>query len=221
MKRPYVIMLSEVTVDGKVTLKRGVSSKIIMGLMDEEANVFLHEERAKSDAIMVGCNTVKIDNPMLTVRYIEGKSPVRVVPCSKVDLSLDSNVLDKEAPTIIATTTSAPQDNIERIKEKGAKVLVVGDKKVDLKMLLNELYGMGIRRLIIEGGPTIAWNMLKDKLIDEIKSIHMPFIVGGSDTPSLIGGDGVGELDKAIRTELIDYFMRGKHLITEYKVLYD
>ncbi|MFZ2070696.1 MAG: dihydrofolate reductase family protein [Halobacteriota archaeon] len=170
---------------------------------------------------MVGCNTLKIDNPMLTVRYIKGKSPVRVVPCSKADLSLDYNIFSKESPTIIATSESAPKGNIENIVMRGAKVVVVGDKKVDLRLLLNELYNRGIRRLIVEGGPTIAWTMLKDKLIDEIKLIHMPFIVGGSDTPSLIGGEGVGELNKAIHTELIDYFMRGKHLITEYKVLYD
>lgn len=221
MRKPYVVMISEVTVDGKLTLRKGVSSKIIMSLMDEAADKFLHEERAKSDAIMVGCNTIKIDNPMLTVRYIEGKNPIRVVPCGKADLSLDSNIFGDDAPTIIATSESAPRANIEKIRERGVKVIVVGDKEVDLKLLLNELYNIGIKRLIIEGGPTIAWNMLKSKLIDAIKLIHMPFIVGGSDTPSLIGGDGVGELKKVIHTELTDYFMCGNHLITEYRVIYE
>ena len=68
MKRPYITLISEMTVDGKLTLKRGLSSKIIMGLMDEESHYFLHKKRTEFDAIMVGSNTIKIDDSILTNR---------------------------------------------------------------------------------------------------------------------------------------------------------
>ncbi len=61
------------TVDGKLTLKRGLSSKIIMGLMDEESHYFLHKKRTEFDAIMVGSNTIKIDNSILTNRLAQRK----------------------------------------------------------------------------------------------------------------------------------------------------
>jgi Pyrimidine reductase, riboflavin biosynthesis len=109
MKRPYVIIVSEVTVDGKLTLSKGVSSKEIMKFMDEEANRYLHETRAKVDGIMVGAETIRTDNPFLTVRYVSGKNPTRIIPTSTADIPPDANILKKDSPTIIVTTEKAPQ----------------------------------------------------------------------------------------------------------------
>ncbi len=221
-QRPYVVMISEVTVDGKLTLKRGISSKIIMSVMDEEADMYLHRERARSDAIMVGCNTIKIDNSFLTVRHIEGgANPIRVIPCSRGDLPLDSNVLGDDAPTIIVVSGAAKKENVEHIREKGVEVWICGDTRVDLVMLLEKLFERGVKKLMLEGGPTLAWEMIKNRLIDEVKLIHMPFIVGGWDTPTLFGGEGVGEIDKVIHAELGRQFLCGGHLITEYRIVYD
>ncbi|RKY26561.1 MAG: 5-amino-6-(5-phosphoribosylamino)uracil reductase [Candidatus Omnitrophota bacterium] len=220
IRRPYVVMISEVTVDGKLTLKRGMSSKIIMSVMDEEADIYLHRERARSDAIMVGCNTIKIDNSYLTVSHIEGATPIRVIPCSNADLPLDSNVLKGDAPTIIAVSEAAKEENVEHIRSMGVEVWICGERKVDLVLLLEKLFERGVKRLMLEGGPTLAWEMINKRLIDEVKLIHMPFIVGGWDTPTLFGGEGVGELNKVIHAELERYFLCGKHLITEYRVVY-
>ena len=57
----------------------------------------------------------------------------------------------------------------------------------------------GIKKLMIEGGPTLNWHMLHEKLVDEIRLIHLPFIVGGSDTPSLVGGMHINSEDEMIR----------------------
>ena len=80
--RPHVLMMSEITADGKLTLKKGASSKILMKYMAHETEILLHETRAAYDAIMVGANTIKIDNSFLTVRLVPGKSPLRVIPTS-------------------------------------------------------------------------------------------------------------------------------------------
>lgn len=219
--RPHVLMMSEITADGKLTLKKGASSKILMKYMSHETELLLHTTRAEYDAIMVGANTIRIDNSFLTVRYVQGKSPLRVIPCSMADLPLDANVLGPDAPTAIAVCEAAPQDRIDAIKKKGAQVIIAGKTHVELPLLLKILKEkFGINKLMIEGGPTLNWHMLHDCLVDEIRLIHLPFIVGGSDTPSLVGGMHINSEDEMIRLNLKKYYMCGSNLVSEFDVIY-
>jgi len=218
MKRPYVIIVSEVTIDGKLTLDRGVSSKEIMKLMDEEANRYLHTVRAECDGIMVGANTVRIDNPNLTVRYVEGENPVRIIPSSKADIPLNSNILNTEvAETVIAVSESAPGERVEEIERRGAKVVVAGRDRVDFKKLLEKLYDMGIRKLMVEGGSMVNWELIKNDLVDEIRLIHLPVVVGGDNVPSLVSGEGFKRLDAVKRFRIKRVFQCGNQVITEYE----
>ncbi|WP_299239023.1 2,5-diamino-6-(ribosylamino)-4(3H)-pyrimidinone 5'-phosphate reductase [Sulfurihydrogenibium sp.] len=220
MKRPYVIIVSEVTVDGKLTLSKGVSSKEIMKFMDEEANRYLHETRAKVDGIMVGAETIRTDNPYLTVRYVSGKNPTRIIPTSTADIPPDANILKKDSPTIIVTTEKAPEDRVKALSEK-VEVIIAGKEEVDLFKMMDILYNRGIRNLMVEGGSTLNWNLIKNGLVDEIRIIHMPFIVGGTDTPTLVGGEGFKSLEEVVKLKLRAHFMRGSHLITEWEVKYE
>ncbi len=217
--RPYIIIVSEVSVDGKLTLYRGASSKELMTLMDQEAYRYLHEIRAKVDGIMVGCETVRTDNPSLTVRYVEGKNPVRIIPCSTANVPTDANIFSKDAPTIIVTTTRAPQERIEKIKALGAEVLVVGEDLVDFERLMPILYERGIRSLMVEGGASINWELIKRGFVDEIRLIHLPVIVGGENVPTLVGGEGFKSLKNLLHLRLRSHFKRGNHLITEWEVV--
>ena len=219
--RPHVLMMSEITADGKLTLKKGASSKILMKYMAHETELLLHETRAEYDAIMVGANTIRIDNSFLTVRYVKGKSPLRVIPCSMADIPIESNVLGNDAPTAIAVCEAAPQDRIDAIRKKGAHVIVAGRTHVELPLLmkiLREKYN--VKKLMIEGGPTLNWHMLHDRLVDEIRLIHLPFIVGGSDTPSLVGGMHINSEDEMIRLNLKKFYLCGSNLVSEFDILY-
>lgn len=189
--------------------------------MAHETELLLHETRAAYDAIMVGANTIRIDNSYLTVRYVPGKSPLRVIPCSMADLPLDANVLKNDAPTAIAVCEAAPPDRVNAIKKKGAQVIVAGQKHVELPLLMKILKEkFGVKKLMIEGGPTLNWHMLHDQLVDEIRLIHLPFIVGGSDTPSLVGGMHIDTEDQMIRLNLKKYYLCGNNLVSEFDVLY-
>ena len=220
--RPHVLMISEITADGKLTLGKGVSSKILMRHMSHEAEILLHQTRAEYDAIMVGSSTIRIDNSFLTVRMVEGKSPLRVNPNALADLPEDSNVFDTSlAKTVLAVSEEAPEERIKVFRAKGVDVVVAGKEHVEyprLMEILSEQYG--VASLIVEGGPTLNWHMLNAKLVDEIRLIHMPFIVGGSDTPSLVGGMRIGSEDDMIRLKLKGTAMYGENLVTEYDVMY-
>ncbi|MDD3976839.1 MAG: dihydrofolate reductase family protein [Methanomicrobium sp.] len=221
IKKPHVMIMSEITVDGKLTLKKGASSKILMKYMSHETDILLHKTRAEYDAIMVGSNTIKIDNSFLTVRYVEGENPIRVIPNSSADIPLNSNVLGKDAKTIIAVAKAAPAEKIEALEEKGADVIISGEEKVDFTYLMNILAReYGVKKLMVEGGPTLNYYMLQDRLVDEVRLIHLPFIVGGTDTPSLVGGMHIDSEDEMFRLNLKSHYMCGTNLVTEYDVLY-
>ena len=219
--RPHGLLMSEITADGKLTLRRGASSKILTRHMDREAEALLHRSRAECDAIMVGSNTVRIDNPFLTVRMAAGKSPLRVIPNSMADLPLDANVFGPDAPTLVAVTAAAPAERLGALRQRGIEVLVAGEGQVDLPLLMRRLReDFGVRRLMVEGGPTLASRMFAGRLVDEIRLIHLPFIVGGDDTPSLVGGlRAEGEADM-IRLELTHHYLSGANLVTECDVHY-
>jgi 2,5-diamino-6-(ribosylamino)-4(3H)-pyrimidinone 5'-phosphate reductase len=220
--RPHVLMMSEITADGKLTLKKGASSKILMKYMSHETELLLHNTRAEYDAIMVGANTIRIDNSFLTVRYVTGKSPLRVSPCSMADIPLDANVLGPGAPTAIAVCEAAPKDRVAAIQEKGASVIIAGKTHVELPRLMKILKeDFGVDKLMIEGGPTLNWHMLHDRLVDEIRLIHLPFIVGGADTPSLVGGMHINTEEEMIRLTLKKFYLCGSNLVSEFDVLYN
>jgi 2,5-diamino-6-(ribosylamino)-4(3H)-pyrimidinone 5'-phosphate reductase len=118
--RPHVLMMSEITADGKLTLKKGASSKILMKYMAHETELLLHETRAEYDAIMVGANTIRIDNSFLTVRYVKGKARSGSSRAAWQIFPLESNVLGKDAPDRNCRLRGRPADRIDAIKKKGS-----------------------------------------------------------------------------------------------------
>ncbi len=97
--KPYVILSAATSVDGKIATRTGDSN-----LSSRQDKVRLHKLRSKVDAILVGKNTVLLDNPLLTVRYTRGKNPIRIILDSKGTISKKSKILQtsNKIPTIIA-----------------------------------------------------------------------------------------------------------------------
>lgn len=218
--RPYVTLVSEVTIDGKLTVTKGASSKLLMQFMSHEAEVLLHQIRADSDAIMVGANTIRIDDSYLTVRHVPGTNPIRVIPSSRADISPQAHALSKDAQTIIAVSSLAPPDKCAELEQKGAIIEVCGERFVDLPVLLRRLYDKyGIKSLMIEGGSTLNGIMFQEGLIDELTLIHLPFIAGGEDTPSLVTGLNPRDVTDLLKLDLLTQYMAGDNLITKWRVI--
>jgi riboflavin biosynthesis pyrimidine reductase len=87
--------------------------------------------------------------------------------------------------------------------------------------MMENLVKRGIRRLMVEGGPTLIWLLVQKQMIDHIILIQIPYIIGGDSTPSLVGGPGVDSIEQVISTDLTDFYKVGNHLITEYDVIYN
>ena len=148
---PYVTYKCAMTLDGKIATCTG-ASRWISG---EESRTYVHRMRARSDAVMVGVDTVIADDPELTVRHVRGHNPLRVVVDSRLRTPESVRVLTdtKAAGTLIATVESNPRVHLRYLKQ-GAIVLACREDhgRVSMEDLLFKLGGMGIQSVLLEGG---------------------------------------------------------------------
>ncbi|WP_296785152.1 2,5-diamino-6-(ribosylamino)-4(3H)-pyrimidinone 5'-phosphate reductase [uncultured Methanobrevibacter sp.] len=222
--RPYVILNAAMTLDGKIATATGSSN--ISGKKDLER---VHEIRKECDGIMVGIGTVLADDPRLTVHKIDAKpedNPVRVVVDSKCRTPADARITNNDAKTIIAGANEYKEEFMKsetynELKKRGVKFFFSGDKRVDLKALMNYLHEEGIGKLMLEGGATLNFSMIKAGLIDEISICVAPMVVGGADAKTFFDGDGFNTMDESVKLELIDYYPLDKDFILNYRVLND
>jgi len=215
-KKPYVILNSAMTLDGKMATKIG-SSKI----SGKEDLLRVHKLRKEVDAIMVGINTVITDDPKLTVHKIPAckeDNPIRVIVDSKGRTPITSRIFDSDAYTIIAVTEAASSESLEELNDK-AEVLICGKESVDLGLLMGKLASNGVETLMLEGGSTLNYSMLIKGLVSEMRVCIAPIIAGGRDAKTLADGDGVDYMKDAVKLKLKKSYKLGVDLIVEYNVL--
>ncbi len=213
--KPYVLFNSAMTLDGKIATSN--SSVQISGKKDLER---VHQLRLEFDAIMVGINTVIVDDPRLTVHKIPSKredNPIRIVIDSKARVPLDARVLNDDAETIIVVSTKAPRERLDLLEDK-CEIIIAGDDEVNLIEALNRLYKLGIRSILLEGGSTLNYSMFKDKLIDEVSVCIGSKILGGYDSKTLVDGAGFKK-DECVDLELESIRKIDNDVLLTYKVL--
>lgn len=212
-----MILNAAMTLDGKIATRTGSSE-----ISGQEDLLRVHNLRKEMDAIMVGINTVLADDPRLSVHKTSAApedNPVRVVVDSKVRTPPEYRILNKEAPTIIAASNEAPEDRITTIESKGADVVICGDKRVDLNCLMEKLGEMGIKTVMLEGGSTLNYSMLKEGLVSEVRVCIAPMIAGGVQAKTLVDGEGADYMKDAFRLKFKKSYNLGEDLIVEYDVL--
>ncbi len=198
-----MIINSAMSIDGKIA---SVSMDSRLSSMQDIVRV--HRLRSMVDAVMVGINTVKIDDPMLNVRYVKGKKrgPLRVIVDSNATIAdIKCKIMDtcNTIPTLIAVSERASKDRINTIISKGAKVIIIGKDMVDLKGLLHELAIMNIKSILVEGGGEVNWSLIKEGLLDELIVTVAPVILGGREAKTLVEGEGFSSVKDALRLSLV------------------
>ena len=196
--RPYVILSAAISIDGKIATRTGRSN-----LSSKKDLVRVHTLRKSVDAILIGKNTVNVDNPSLTVRHVKGKNPIRIILDPNGSLSPESKVIRtaKKTPTILVVSENTK--NVEKFVAKGAQVIRCGKKKINIKKLLQILGKRGIKRIVVEGGGTTNWYFFKEKLVDEIIITVTPYVLGGSTAISLVEGIGFENVSNSFKLKKI------------------
>lgn len=227
--RPYVTAKWAMTLDGKIATWQG-DSRWVTG---EAARHLVHQERDRSDAIVVGVGTVLADDPLLTVRLSaidEGwvprpRPPVRVVVDSQLRTPPSAKLLASpdEGAVLIATTRKAPATRIEERRRQGAEVVVLPERdgRVDLEALLDELARRGAIRVLLEGGGELAGAFVRQRLVDRVLAFVAPKIVGGRAAPGPIGGNGISAMSRALPLRDLAIQSVGEDLLLEGRLAWD
>lgn len=212
--RPYVILSAAASLDGKIATKSGDSR---FSSTKDKARVY--RLRATVDAILVGKNTVKRDDPILTVHQVKGKNPIRIILDSRATISTKSRIIKtcNKIPTIIAVSKKVSSKNLEKLQKFPLKIIVSGNNIVNIKKLLKTLWKLKIKKILVEGGGTVNWEFVNQNLFDEIIVTITPFLVGSKDAVSIIEGKGFAKITKSRKLKLEKILHLKNEVVLYYK----
>ena len=213
--KPKVILSAAITLDGKI----GQKNKHIV-LSSKSDKIRVHKLRSKSDAILVGKNTVEQDDPLLTVRYAKGKNPIRIILDSHGTIKNNSRIIKtcQRVPTIIVTSEIISKSNLNRLQKLPIDVIICGKNQVNITKLLSILSKKGIKTILLEGGGTLNRSFLKKNLINEMVIALTPYVLGSENTVSLFEGLSFPSLKIKLPLKLKKVQKNGNEIILNYKL---
>ena len=210
MNRPFVFINIAMTADGKIdTFER--KGAAISSARDKER---VDQLRANADAIMVGGRTLLDEDPKLTVKSEVlraerlarnlSPNPVKVGVVSEANIKADSEFLNAgPADIVIFTTQRTSKEHLALLKSRRVDVYVDHAEKVDLQRALATLKEIGIQRLMVEGGSTLNFELIRLGLVDEVTVYIAPMLFGGKSAPTMAAGSGL-QRSEAIQLKLIE-----------------
>lgn len=194
---PFSVLKYAMTLDGKIAATSGHASWI----SSKKSRSRVFELRGRSDAVIVGGNTVRKDNPRLTVRDGGGHYPLRIVMSQTLDLPEVANVWDViDVPTIVATQRGARKSFQKFLASKGVEV--VEFDILNPKDVMEYFYDRGYLSILWECGGTLSASAISSGVIHKVYAFVAPKIIGGKNAPSPVGELGMVEMTQAL--ELID-----------------
>ncbi|MDD5093226.1 MAG: bifunctional diaminohydroxyphosphoribosylaminopyrimidine deaminase/5-amino-6-(5-phosphoribosylamino)uracil reductase RibD [Dehalococcoidia bacterium] len=199
---PFVTAKFAMSLDGKIATRTFDSRWI----SNEQSREYVHQVRWKTDAIMVGVNTVLRDDPQLTAR-IGGKvrQPLRVIIDSHGRTPLSAKVLQSPDKVLIAATPAIEREQLKQYSDLGVSVLTLPSKddRVDIDGLLRHLGRQGITSVLVEGGGTLMGSLFDLERVDKVLAFISPMIIGGSQAIPPVAGQGVNSVAEALRLKRI------------------
>jgi 2,5-diamino-6-hydroxy-4-(5-phosphoribosylamino)pyrimidine 1'-reductase len=206
--RPYVVINVAASVDGKIDSieRRGAA------ISTERDRARVDRLRASVDAVMVGGRTLRQEDPRLTVRSSElraertargePENPAKVGVLSRLELRPDCRFLTVGPARIILFTTG-PERRPAWLNDGAVEIHASGEAQVDLSQAMAKLAELGMRRVLVEGGGTLNFELLRLGLVDEVRLFVSPIILGGASAPTLADGAGLVR-DKALTLRRTD-----------------
>jgi len=194
-RRPYLALKLAVSLDGRIAAQAGERTP----LTGDEANREVHRLRSGFDAVLVGGETARVDDPLLTVRYGMDPRipPTRIVLDPSAALSPDASLFrtESEAPVLIFATVAASTERVDTLRDAGAQVEMVpqGDGGANLKKMLERCWSLGIRSVFCEGGGRLATALSREELARRLYLFQAPLTLGPQGVPAFGGGDSTPE----------------------------
>jgi diaminohydroxyphosphoribosylaminopyrimidine deaminase / 5-amino-6-(5-phosphoribosylamino)uracil reductase len=199
-KRPFIHLKMAMSIDGRISIDRSVSTT----LSGKDSAKKVQELRHEYDAILVGGNTSKVDNPSLTDRSSRKRRRklVRVILDNRLQIPVDSVLAEtaNETPTIVFSNSN-DREKIEKLTKKGVEIISIDAR--NLSEVLQQLRIREIQSVLVEGGTAIGGAFFDAKLIDKVTFFMAPIIIGGN-APNAIGGNGATEMAEAMKLQNVE-----------------
>ena len=214
-KTPFIIMKAAMSLDGKIATRTG-ESRWITG---DKSRGEVHKLRNEVAGIMVGVNTIIMDDPELTCRIEGGKNPIRIIVDSSLRIPKESRVVktSNQVRTIVATTEKAEEKDKVELKKHGVEILETKSKdgKVDLEELVIKLGSLGVDSILLEGGGELNYSALKLGIVDKVQMYIAPKIIGGSLAKGPVSGGGIELLSDAFMLRTLSTKVVGEDILIE------
>lgn len=202
--KPYVSLKMAMSYDGKTADYRG-HSRWITG---NSARLSVQDMRRRADAVLVGAGTILADNPSLLPKPALGRKLYRIILDAKGRVSPDAKVLRGSAArqTIMATTRQCPERRRQEWGKHGAQIWLLPSRQgqVSIPALINKIGGMGLLRVLCEGGAEVASSLVHAGMVDEFIFFIAPCLLGGKNAPSAVGGHG-WQLSKMSKLRFVEW----------------
>jgi diaminohydroxyphosphoribosylaminopyrimidine deaminase/5-amino-6-(5-phosphoribosylamino)uracil reductase len=220
---PYVVMKAGISLDGKLNYEKGKRG----GITGPESGRYVHRLRDRLDAILVGWNTVCIDDPSLTTRLPNGRGrdPVRIVLDRELQTPLHAQVFSRDSGAYcwVFCGEKADAGKVQSLQEAGIKVtqipLLGEGKELDLSRLAKLLGEAGICSVLVEGGAAVHGSFLRQRLFDYAYLFQAP-LFAGDEGVSLISGYSAKNKEKAICLKEVKRKRLGKDVALHGALLY-
>ncbi len=194
---PFLTLKLATSLDGRIATVGGESKWITNARSRRHA----HRLRNEHDAILVGAETVRRDDPELTCRLRGGRNPLRVILDGRLRIPLTAKVLDVSlAPTLVIAAASAPARRVAALRERGVEVVCLAGTRgvIPFKRVLQELGRRDITSVLVEGGAAVAASALQARAVDQLLMFMAPILIGG-DGKGVLGPLGVRRLRQVVR----------------------
>lgn len=217
---PFVTLKMAQTLDGKIATASGHSRWIT----SPPARKFVHRLRWEQDAVLIGAGTLRKDNPYLSPR-MPGKNsekPWRIALDPQFEISPRARIFKGPQTTVIAVSEkTARSKKFQRKQIRGCVILPVRETqggRLDLKELLGKLAGLGIAKLLVEGGGELAWSLIRQGLVDKFYWLVAPKFLGGRLAKTSVEGEGFLHANQALNCKITKTSFLGPDLLIEGKL---
>jgi diaminohydroxyphosphoribosylaminopyrimidine deaminase/5-amino-6-(5-phosphoribosylamino)uracil reductase len=212
--RPFGILKYAMTLDGKIATTTGHSAWVT----GTAARAEVHRLRAACDAVIVGGNTVRRDNPLLTSR--QDPTPSRVVMSRSLDLPSDAQLWQTNiAPTLVFTEVKTKPALQKTLRQQSVEVIEI--TPLTPAAVMTHLYDRGCLSVLWECGGTLAARAIADGAVQKVLAFVAPKIIGGTTAPSPVGDLGFTSMTDALVLQQITWRAIGSDLLVEGYLLTD
>jgi len=166
-KKPYVMLKIAQTIDGKISYSKNKQTWIT----GSQSKKYVHQLRNQYDAVLVGANTVNIDNPALTVRKVKGRNPAKIVIDGRLNVNPEAQLFNRSEDTYLFCSKNTDKEKIKIFERKRVKIFPLDSEKetgLDLDKILKILGDEKITSIMVEGGAEIFSQFIDKKLFNEL-----------------------------------------------------